>query len=213
MIKAEQIFKYRIKFSKSSNSAAHHELRKMIKSALAESGLPFATGKTGPRVATGPGAGDGESSLCEYADICLLKDVPEQEINLKLSQFISGGFKIIEVKEVPYSICSVEALAQYALYTVGGIKTGADKISEVTEVEIIHENGIRELLNIKTLICSVKKTGDDKLELILRLNVQRSACLRQILTMLPGLEVDERKFFIERSALLWQSGGGNLIAV
>lgn len=215
MIKTEQIFKYRIKLSKSSTSLTHHELRRVLRNALIESGLNLAKSKTGPRLALGPGAGEGESSICEYADICLLTDTPTQEINLKLSAFIGGGYKIIEVKEVPYAICSVEALAQYALYTVGGVRADTDKISNTDFLgfEFTHENGIRELLNIKPLIYSIKQIGEDKLQLVLKLNVQRSLGLRQILTTLPDLEVDEHKFFIERSALLWQSSGGNLNAV
>ena len=215
MIKTEQIFKYRIKLSKSGNSVAHHELRRMLRTGLLESGLEYAKSKTGPRLALGPSAGAGESSICEYADICLLKETSTQEINIKLSAFLSGGFEIIDVKEVPYPICSVEALAQYALYTITGVKADTEKAlkSASLELDFVHENGIREVLDIKPLIHSIKQISDDKLELVVKLNAQRSLGLRQILTALPDLEVDEHKFFIQRSALLWQSSGGNLNAV
>lgn len=215
MIRTEQIFKYRIKLSKSSNSLAHHELRHMLRAALIESGLEIAKSKTGPRLALGPAAGEGESSICQYADICLLKDTPLQEINSKLSAFISGGFNIIDVKEVPYAICSVESLAQYALYTIVGMHADTDKISkaEKIEVEVMHENGIREFVNIKPHICSIKKISENKLELVAELGVLRRFGLRQILTALPGSEVDERQLSIQRSALLWKNSVGDLNAV
>ena len=210
MIKAEKIFKYRIKLSKSKDSITRHEARKMLCAALLNSGLMLALNKGNPKLNLGPGAAPNEASLCEFADISLLRESSEEEIKNKLAPFVTGGFKIESVKEVPYAISSVEVLASYAAYNIKGLKGDIDKAakSQKIEYEVLHPNGMREIKNIRLSIYSIKAEGAGEVEIIIKLDVLGSLGMAQILTMLPGLEVEEGKLEILRTALLWQKADG-----
>ena len=195
MIEKEQIFKYRVRLSKEKDSLTHHEKRKMLQQALIAGGLDCALNKGQPRMNLGPGAGVGEASLCEYADICLAQQTDIETIIKKLAAHITGGFKIESIKEVPYMLSSVENLAQYAKYNIKGIKCeGGQSVQE-------------------PFIYSIKKINGEEMEIIIKLDILRSLGMAQILTMLPGLEVEEHKLEILRSALLWQKADGGLAAV
>jgi hypothetical protein len=187
----------------------------MLREALSSSGLKCALNKNQPKFSLGPGAGEGEASICEYADICLLQETNVEIIKEKLAPFTKGGFEIEEIKEVPYTICSVEALAKYAIYNIKGIKADIDKFNTApkAEMEIEHANGMRELKNIKPFIHSINKINGDEVEIIIELCALRSVGLRQVLPKLPGLEVLGREALILRSDLLWESTDGSLKAV
>ena len=192
MIEKEQIFKYRLRLSKDKNSITHHDKRKMLPQALTESGLNCALSKDRPRLNLGPGASVGEASLCEYADICLLQQTDIEEIVKKLAPFITGGFKIESIKEVPYMLSSVENLAQYAKYNIKGIKCeGGQSVQE-------------------PFIYSIKKINGEEMEIIIKLDILRSLGMAQILPTLPGLGVEGYQPEILREALLWQTAAGTL---
>lgn len=202
--------------SKDANSITTHEFRRVLKEALAASALPCASVKAGPRFNLAPGAQVGQASSSEYADICLSQEESVENINLKLSPFLKGGFRIEEIKEVPYSIASVENLASYAKYLAKGISGNIEKTAcaKKIEVEVEQKNGMRLLLNIRPFIYSIKQTsGLEEVEIIVKLEVLRSIGLGQILAKLPGLEVKEKELFLERIALLWQAKDGSLLAV
>lgn len=213
MIKTDIIFKYRIKLSKSSTSITQHEFRRVLREALINSGLKYAQNKNMPKFSLGPGAAAGEASVCEYADICLREETAIEDINLKLSPLITGGFKIEAINEVPYAICSVESLAQYAGYTVKGLLNAENLNSAKLELELTHDNGMRELIDIKPHIYSVRRHKEDEAEIIISLPILRSIGLAQMLEKLPGLEVSECGLAVTRSALLWCSADGSLRAV
>ena len=187
----------------------------MLCAALLNSGLNLAVNKGNPKLNLGPGAGQNEASLCEFADISLLQESSEEEIKNKLAPLIEGGFKIESIKEVPYAISSVEVLASWAAYNIKGLKGDIDKAakSQKIEYEVLHPNGMREVKNIRPSIYSIKAEGAGEIEIIIKLDVLGSLSLRQILTMLPGLEVEEHKLEILRTALLWQKADGAPAAV
>jgi hypothetical protein len=208
MIK-EAIYKYRIKFSKCSASITHHEMRRMIKDAIVSSGLKYARSKNHPRFNLGPCAGAGEASLCEYADICLIQESRLDIIASSLAPHIIGGYKVADIKEIPFMLSSVEFLADFAMYNIKGVKADMEKFSAFRKIEceIEHGNGIKEIKNIKPFIFSIELNGDE-IEIIIKLNVLRGISMRQILMMLPGFEVNEHELEILRSALFWQNGRG-----
>jgi uncharacterized protein (DUF2344 family) len=210
MIK-EAIYKYRIKFSKCSASITHHEMRRMVKDAIAKSGLKYAQSKNHPRFNLGPGAGSGEASLCEYADICLTQESGLDTIASSLASHINGGYKIEDIKEIPFMLSSVEFLADFAMYNIKGVKADTEKFSACRKIEyeIEYGNGIKEIKDIKPFIFSIKLNGNE-VEIIIKLNVLRGISMRQILAMLPGFEVNERELEILRGALFWQNGRGAL---
>ncbi len=212
MIETEKIFKYRIKLSKSRDSLPRAELRRMLSDAIIKSGINYAKHKTWPKIALGPCAPDGEASISEYADICLKESIDVEELKLKLSPYIEGGFKIEEINEIPYSLCSLESLCEYAGYILSPAdETIIEKIlHSKAEIEILHENGIRELKKAKYLIQEIKSLGDNEVEIIIKLSVLRSFGLERILSALLGLEVDAGKFNKLRRALYWQSADGSL---
>ena len=187
----------------------------MLCAALLGSGLKLALNKGNPKLNLGPGVAPNEASLCEFADISLLQESSKEEIKSKLAPLITGGFKIESIKEVPYGISSVEVLAGYAAYNIKGLKGDIDKAAESQniEYEVLHPNGIREVKNIRPSIYSIKKEGFGEIEIIIKLDVLRSLSAAQILMMLPGLEVEEHKLEILRTALLWQKADGGLAAV
>ena len=62
-------------------------------------------------------------------------------------------------------------------------------------------------------IYSIKKVNGGEVELIIKLEALRSLGMRQILEMLPGLEINEPRLEILREALLWQTAAGTLAVV
>ena len=116
----------------------------MLCAALLGSGLKIALNKGNPKLNLGPGAGQNEASLCEFADISLLHESSEEEIKNKLAPFITGGFKIESIKEVPYGISSVEVLASHAAYTV---KTeGREAIEIIIRLDDLRSLGMAQIL-------------------------------------------------------------------
>lgn len=212
MIETEKIFKYRIKLSKSRDSLPRAELRRMLTDSIVKSGVSYAKHKTWPKVALGPCAADGEASISEYADICLKESIDVEELKLKLSPNIEGGFKIEEIAQIPYSLCSLESLCEYAGYLLSPAdEVVVNKIvNSKAEIEILHENGIREFKKAKYLIQEIRSLGNNEVEIIIKLSVLRSFGLERILSTLLGHEVDAGKFNKLRRALYWQSADGSL---
>jgi hypothetical protein len=186
----------------------------MLLNALTAGGLTPALHKGRPKFSLGPAAADDEACNCEYADICLARYAPAEEINLKLAPFITGGFKLENVIEVPYAISAVENLAVFAKYIITGVKCDAEKIKDCKNIdyEVVHPNGLREFKNIRPAIYGINGIAGG-IEIIIRLDALRSIGMRQILTMLPGLEVQGRGPEILRGALLWQNAAGTPEAV
>jgi hypothetical protein len=213
MINKERIFKFRLRFSKNAG-AARRALREMLSGALAACGLAPALNKGGPKFSLGPAAADDEASGCEYADICLAQYARAEEINLKLAPFIKGGFKLESIMEVPFAIGAVENLAVFAKYAITGVKGAAAKIkdSQKIEYEVVRPDGAREFKNIRPAIYNISDIAGG-MEIIIRLDALRSIGMRQMLAILPGLEVQGQEPQILRGALLWQNAAGALEAV
>jgi hypothetical protein len=213
MINKECIFKFRLRLSKNAGTT-RREMRDMFINALPASGLRVALNNIRPRFSLGPAAADDEASNCEYADICLAKYARAEEINLKLAPFITGGFKLESVREVPFGISAVENLAVFAKYVITGVKGGAEKIkdNQKIEYEAVHPNGFREFKNIRPAIYNISDIAGG-MGIIIRLDALRSIGMRKILTILPGLEVQGREPQILRCALLWQNAAGALEAM
>ena len=211
MIDKEKIFKYRVRLSKNAGSVTHHEKRRVLRSALEQSGLPCALSKGGARFSLGPGAEQDEASLCEYVDICLTQPRPVSEIKTKIAACLKGGFNVEEVKEVPFGLASVEVLAAYAKYIIKGVKAADKPLSaDKACIEVLHGNGIRQEVSLKPFIYSINKISVDEVEIIIKLDALRSYGLGQMLSALPGLEVRGDGLLAKRAALLWQYPGGGL---
>lgn len=212
MIETEKIFKYRIRLSKSSDSLPRAELRRMLCDSVAKSGVKYAASKNWPKVALGPCSQDGEASISEYADICLKESIDVEELKLKLAPHISGGFNIEEIEEIPYGLCSLESLCEYAGYLLSPVDGETLKAMDNSkaEIEILHENGMRELKKARRLIYDIKSLGGNDVEIIVKLSTLRSFGLERILSALLGLEVGAVKLNRLRRALYWARSDGSL---
>lgn len=212
MIETEKNFKYRIRMSKSEGSLPRSQVRSMLSQALKDSGVECALGKSGPKIALGPCAGDDEASISEYADISLKKSIEAEELKLKLSPYISGGFKIEEINEIPYGLCSLESLCEYAGYIISPVDGEKFKAMDRSkaEIEIPHENGIREFKSARRLLCDMKELGRDEVEIIIKLATLRSIGLERILTALLGLEGGASGLKKLRRELYWLNAQGSL---
>lgn len=212
MIETEKIYKYRIKLSKKKDSLPRSEMRRMLCDAVIKSGVNYAKSKNWPKVALGPCSPDGEESICEYADICLKESFGVEELNLKLAPFITGGFKIENITEVPYGLCSLESLCGYAGYIIRPVddKIKAALENSKGEIEILHENGFREFKRARQLIHTIRSLGPDEVEIIVVLCVLRSFGFERILSALLGLEGDTHLPKTLRRELYWESSCGSL---
>lgn len=212
MIETEKIYKYRIRLSKKKDSLPRPQMRHILCDAVIKSGINYAKSKNWPKVALGPCAPDGEESICEYADICLKESFEAKTLDLKLAPFITGGFKIENITEVPYSLCSLESLCGYAGYLIwpadDKLKAALDKSK--AEIEILHENGFREFKRVRHLIHTIRSLGPQEVEIIAALSVLRSFGFERILLMLLGLEGGAELPKILRRELYWESSGGSL---
>ena len=212
MIETEKNFKYRIRMSKSSESLPRSQVRSMLGEAIKQSGVNYALGKSGPKIALGPCSGEGEASISEYADICLKESIDVEELRLKLSPHISGGFSVEEINEIPYGLCSLESLCEYAAYIISPIDGAKFKAMDrcKAEIEIPHENGIREFKSVRRLIYDMKELGRDEVEIIIKLATLRSFGLERILTALLGLEGGVSGLKKLRRELYWLNAQGSL---
>jgi len=212
MIETEKIYKYRIKLSKKKDSLPRCEMRHMLCDSVIKSGINYAKSKKLPKVALGPCAPDGEESICEYADICLKESFGVEELNLKLTPFITGGFKIENITEVPYGLCSLESLCGYAGYIIwpADDKLKADLDKSKGEIEILHENGFREFKKARHLIHTIRSLGPQEIEVIAALSVLRSFGFERILSALLGLEGYAELPNTLRKELYWESSSGSL---
>lgn len=212
MIETEKNFKYRIRMSKSSESLPRSQVRAMLGEAIKQSGVQYAPGKSGPKIALGPSSGEDEASISEYADICLKESIDVEELRLKLSPHVSGGFSIEEINEIPYGLCSLESLCEYAGYIISPVDGATFKAMDRSkaEIEIPHENGIREIKSVRRLIYDMRELGRDEVEIIIKLATLRSFGLERILTALLGLEGGVSGLKKLRRELYWLNAQGSL---
>ncbi len=216
MIKREPVFKYRLKLSRNEDGVTLHEFRRILKDAVIFGGLKYVSSKTWPRLAFGPGAQEGSADLCQYADISLCQEYDIEEIKTKLAPFITGGFKIETIKEVPSALCSLEVLVCAAQYKIkvnpppqNTLKTGGRlEMIVARDVQAALEKGDTSALFLKAL-----QSEKDEFLLLARLDALRSLEVRQMFLMLPCFDGGGAQMRITRQALFWQNPQGDLMRI
>lgn len=203
MIKIEQIFKYRIKLIKQEGALPAHELRIKLQGILLESRLPFEWTKSGPRLVLGPGEKQKDiPSECQFVDIYFKRDISKRLVEQELDSLNSLGYKISSIEQIPFSLCSVEALAKYVCYEASGVKlTGNLPDQLLTQVE-------DKVVNLRPFIKEIKELESSKIEIIIELSALRSIGIEQMLMKLPCLEVESASLKLKRKALLWEDSLG-----
>lgn len=201
MIDIDNVLRYRLKLSKTTDASCH-EFIQVLANAVEQSGLKYHTKNGRVRVYVFSGALRGEESTAEIAEIFLLEQTSLKEINLKLSPFLEGsGFKIINVEQLPYRLCSLQNLVQYANYKITGVEGNITQaISGASE-------------ELKTQIYSLARLSEDEISLIISLKPFGSISTVQEFLMLPGLEVKEGKLKVLRTSLFWIDKKGTLQCV
>lgn len=180
-----------------------HELRLKLQELLLESKLPFEWTKSGPRLVLGPGEKQVNiASDCQYADIYLRRDISTRVVKEELSPLSSFGYEIAAIEQVPYALCSVEALAKYVCYQAGPAHlTGTLPDELLVQIE-------DKVVNLRPFIKEIKELSDNEIEIIIELSALRSFGIEQILLKLPCLEVESASLKLKRKALLWQDSTG-----
>ena len=206
MINREQIFKYRIKLIKKEGSLPAHELRIKLQEFLLNSKLPFEWTKSGPRLVFGPA--EKQINICneaQYLDIYFTRDINTRLVEKELSILLNSvGYKITQVEQIPYNLCSVEALAKYVCYEASPIKLKGGLPQELLiQVE-------DKVVNIRPFIKQIKESFENKIEIIIELAALRSVGIEQIFLKLPCLEVKSTSLLLKRKALLWEDSKGAL---
>lgn len=203
MINREEIFKYRIKLIKNKDAVCFHDLRIKLQEILLESKLPFEWTKSGPRLVLGPGERQiNIPSECQYADIYLTKDISTRSVEKELEPLNSLGYGILQIEQVPYSLCSVESLAKYVCYEAFPVKIKEElpaKLLVTVEDKVI---------DLRPFIKQIKVLEADKIEIIIELSALRSIGIEQMLLKLPCLEVQSASLNLKRKALLWEDSQG-----
>ena len=204
MINKGQIFKYRIRLIKEAGAAPAHDLRIKLQEFLLESKLPFEWTKSGPRLVIGPGEKQiNIPSFCQYTDIYFTRDINTQLIEKELGALLNTlGYKIAQIEQIPYNLCSVEALAKYVSYELSPAE-----IKGVLPQELLIQVGDK-VVNFRPFIKEIKKLEGSKIEIIIELSALRSIGIEQMLMKLPCLEVKSASLKLERKALLWQDSTG-----
>ena len=203
MIDTGAVFKYRIKLIKKEGAIATHELRVKLQEILLESKLPFEWTKSGPRLVLGPGEKQVNiPSDCQYVDIYFERDISKRLIEKELSSLDSLGYEIADIEQIPYNLCSVEALAKYVCYEACGVQLKGELPEQLlTQVE-------DKVVNLRPFIKEIKASGKDSVEIIIELSALRSVGIEQMLMKLPCLEVKSTGLKLKRKALLWQDSTG-----
>lgn len=206
MIEREQIFKYRIKLIKKEGALPAHELRLKLQEFLLESKLPFEWTKSGPRLVLGPA--EKQANICneaQYLDLYFQRDISTRMIEQQLSVLLKSiGYETAKIEQIPFNLCSVESLAKYVCYEASPIKLRSALPQEIMlQVE-------DKVVNIRPFIKEIKKSVENKIEIIIELAALRSVGIEQMLLKLPCLEVESASLLLKRKALLWQDSKGAL---
>ena len=200
MINRGEIFKYRIKLIKQAGALPAHELRVKLQEILLESKLPFEWTKSGPHLVLGPAEKMVNIiSLCQYIDIYLRRDTSEQLVQQELKSLSNFGYEIVQIEQIPYTLCSVESLAKYVCYEASPVilKGALPQGELLTEVD-------DKVVNLRPFIKELKALKDSKIEIIIELSALRSVGIEQMLMKLPCLEVESASLQLKRTALLWE---------
>jgi hypothetical protein len=204
MIKTGTNFKYRIKLIKEAGALPTHELRLKLQEILLDSKLPFEWTKSGPHLVLGPGEKQVNIlNECQYADIYFKRDISKRLIEQELETLLNSvGYKILQIEQVPYNLCSVESLAKYVCYEASPVKLkGALPKEIVVQID-------DKVVNLASFIKQIKEVEADKIEIITELSALRSVGIEQMLLKLPCLEVESTSLLLKRKALLWQDSTG-----
>ncbi len=229
MINAPKIYKMRVAFTV-AGAWDYKRIFAALRNTVLRSGLPFEPAKVNknwPRLAYGPALGYAQYSLGEYADIYFSSPVKEDEALQSLQKAAAGGLTILRVQRVPYALPSVSNLAEVFRYAVEGnfafyqpAQTAeaffANKHIYVTEST---PNGIIVQKELKPFILSVKQDGENKVELWLQKQGDKTAKPEHVMAAWLNVSVPaETEFTLEqlkfiREALYWRDAGGNLHAI
>ncbi|MGB2580006.1 radical SAM-linked protein [Elusimicrobium simillimum] len=162
-----KIYKMRIRYAR-ANSLTQGQTANIWREMLLSSGLPIAkmdSDASRPRLTFGPPLALGQDSECEYIDLYFTDFVKDTEAFEALKKAEKGGIKVLESKEIPYQFPSIASLSDVVEYEVIGVDNfnpppledflGSKEIIVTT----VHENGLRETVDIKPYILSAKLDG------------------------------------------------------
>lgn len=213
----------RLKFARLSGAGnmSHLEQIKELRRIAAGSGLDFCParygGKTVPKMAFGPALASGCGSNCEYADLYLAQNCPENVVMDKLSASGSEAFSLLSVKRVPVFFPSIESCVSAARYLIeadmkDSVSQGAVDAflaRESAPVERIDSAGAGRTVDARPLVLSAAlDAAAGALRLTLKLEPGNNVKPAEVLGLMAGREVPVKR--LVREELLWLDSKGRL---
>ncbi len=207
----QSLFRVLLKFSRKGavKYISHLEQIDFLRRVIKRTQLPVSyTAGFSPQIkmSFGPAISVGYESDCEYADLYFTDKVNLDIIKRAVAGQLPEGYAIEEVKQMPLKFPAADMLVNLAEYYVRGLKVGAERIKEFLEAETIPivkiKKGKESIVDAKSLIAGIEKTGDDELKILLRFGQNKNLKLSAVLGSLSGLSEDDIKILnIKRNKL------------
>lgn len=222
MINASKIYKMRIVFRVELEKNSNTKILNAVRNTVLASGLPWEPtnfNKHWPRLAYGPGVGEGQKALREYADIYLVSSVPVTEVQQRLQAAKPAYLQLLSVTRVPYALPSVQNLAAAAKYRIEGdfasfaLEQPVEDYFNRAPVNVIYraENGLTVTKDIHSWVLRAATVSPQAIELTLACKAGKFLPAQVALAAYLKMEVPAAAekltvagFTIIREGLFWQ---------
>jgi radical SAM family uncharacterized protein/radical SAM-linked protein len=205
----------RLRFSKKGalKFISHLEQIEALRRAIRRTKLPIAfSAGFSPQIKAsfGPPLPVGYESLSEYVDLSLTENTAIDEIKRAISKTLPLGFELLDVKQIPVSFPSSDALANIAEFKISNFKTSQKEIDDFLKqdkiiVKIIKKEKVLEI-DAKPIIKEMKVEDG---ALLLRLYIGQDKSIKpDLLIAAMGRGGDDLS--IERTKLLVEISDGKV---
>jgi radical SAM family uncharacterized protein/radical SAM-linked protein len=211
------IMRLRLRFSKKGavRFISHLEQIEVFRRAARRSGLPIAfTAGFHPKVKSsyGPPLSVGQESSSEYMELYFTQKVNIESVRIRFSNVLPNGFKLLDVKNVPLSFPTIDAIANILEYEIRGINITQEKINRFLSHDLVvikkKQKGKIIEVDVKPLIKSFKNKND-VLKLQLRFGNVGFINPETILGALLEIQEDYSKtYIVKRTSLCMETKNG-----
>lgn len=209
----------RLRFSRKGavKFISHLEQIEVFRRAARRSGLPVAfTAGFSPQVKSsfGPPLSVGNESQSEYMELYFTEKIAIEEVKMKLSGVLPGGFALMDIKRVPMSFPAIDILVNMAEFTIQNADIAQEEIDAFLSQESIivekTKKGKTVEIDAKPLIYKFVNNGG-VLKLHLRFGQGKTVKPEMILKkLLVNQEIYAKIYAISRTKLFVETKNGEI---
>jgi radical SAM-linked protein len=209
------LMRVRLRFSKKGalKFISHLEQIEALRRAIRRSSLPaaFSAGFS-PQIKAsfGPPLPVGYESLSEYVDLSLTENIAESEIKQAISKTLPLGFELLDVKRIPVSFPSSDALANIAEFKISNFNISQKGIDDFLKQDKII---VKKIKKEKVLEIDAKPIIKDMTikdgALLLRLYIGQAKNIKPEV-LIAAMDRTDEDLSIKRTKLLVEISDGKI---